>query len=588
VNPALPTLRRKILGSFWGIALLYGVLGVFLVISVQIASRTSPRMIHVNYDSIAAADQMREALSALESPSSYPGLPEAKAREQFEKALVFEEGNISEPGEKEVAQGIRASWEKLKQQEGPPSLSEFRKLNELLKTLVAVNELGMFKLASGNEDLSHKVMYGAIAFFLISLIAALFVADGLALRISRPLKSIAEALHRRPGIGKKLKLVEANTLELLILTTELTRLWERVSETEKVNVREIMQQKIKLESVLESVDDALLVIDREGKISHANQTLLELLGLPASDVNGKVWSDLSSVGENYIKLRALLNADLPDSSEVELFLKAAKHQFSARSRQIHVPSDGQVAMLYLLHDITEKRHRDRFRAEFIDLLSHEIKTPLQSLGTATELLTAKRAGISEELRPLIDTISEDVDRIKAVANEFVQITQSHSKVMKIKLEVTAMNQVIQEWIRPFHVVAKDRDVRVTYKQEGSEVIWADLDRVKFPWVISNLLSNAIRFSPAGSEVEVLLTDRNGAVEIQVKDDGPGVPEGDRQRIFDPFFQSPMPTGAGTRGLFGIGLTIAKEVVEAHDGRIEYFPRLPHGSEFRIVLPFPPG
>jgi signal transduction histidine kinase len=122
-------------------------------------------------------------------------------------------------------------------------------------------------------------------------------------------------------------------------------------------------------------------------------------------------------------------------------------------------------------------------------------------------------------------------------------------------------------------------------QEGSETIWANLDLVKFPWVVSNLLSNAIRHSPAGSEVSIVLTDRNGAVEIQIKDQGAGIPEPDRAHIFEAFFQGTLATGG--RGMFGVGLTIAKEVVEAHDGRIEYFPRIPTGSEFRITLPFPP-
>lgn len=584
---ALPSLRRKILRSFWALVLLYGVLGVFLVIGVQIASRTSPRMIHVNYDSISAADQMREALNALMNPETYPDLSSAKAKEKFEAALTFEEGNVTEPGEKEIAQGLRSEWESLKKSQTPPTLDEFRKVNGLLSSLVELNEKGMFQLAYGNEQLSRRVLLGAIAFFLISLIMALFVADGLARRISSPLKSIAETLHRRPRIGKRLKLVEPNTLELLILTQELSTLWDRVSEAEKVNVREMLQQKSKLESVLESVDDALLVMDLDGMVSHVNQTMLEILELPPTEVNGRRWNDLSSVGDNFIKLRTLLSPDMPDSAEVEILLHSVKHQYSARSRQIHSPSDGQVATLYLLHDITEKRQRERFRSEFIDLLSHEIKTPLQSLGTATELLCEQRTQLPETLRPLVETVAEDVDRIKAVANEFVQVTQSHSKIMKLKLELTAMNQVLPEWIKPFYIVAKDRNVRINYLQEGSEVIWANLDRVKFPWVVSNLLSNAVRFSPEGGEVVVLLTDRNGAVEIQVKDEGPGVPEEDRKRIFEPFFQSPMATTSGARGLFGIGLTIAKEVVEAHDGWIEYYPRLPKGSKFRIVLPFPP-
>jgi signal transduction histidine kinase len=279
---------------------------------------------------------------------------------------------------------------------------------------------------------------------------------------------------------------------------------------------------------------------------------------------------------------------MSEASEVDLKLKSAVHHFSARSRKILGPRGDEIATLYLLHDITEKRQREKFRAEFIDLLSHELKTPLQSLGTASELLEAKKSELPELIKPLIETIHEDVERIRAVASEFVQVTQSHSKIMKIKLQSVAINQLLPEWMKPFRIVARDRGVKLNFLQEGSPVVWASLDPVKFPWVISNLLSNAIRFSPVGGEVDVLLTDRNGAVEVQVKDQGPGITEEDQRRIFEPFFQSPtLITTSGKQGLFGIGLTIAKEVVEAHDGRIEYYPRLPQGSEFRIILPFPP-
>lgn len=586
---SLPSLRRKILRSFWVVALLYGLLGLFLVISIQIASRTSPKMLHVNYDSIAAADQMKEALAAIKDPKSYPSLDLKSAKAQFEKALSFEEGNLTEPGEREIVQKLREKWNKLGESGEPQnglSLQEFTQVNGLLKQVVELNEKGMFSLAHRNSQLSQQVLFGAVIFFFISLIISLFVGDGLARRISMPLKKVAEALHRRPEIGRKLKLVEPNTLELLILTNELTRMWERVTESKKVNVREIIQQKSKLESVLESVEDALLVVDTNGIVSHVNECLLQVIGLKNEDVNGKKWNDLPTLNENYLKLRALLTPEMSDSTEVELLLRNAKRQYSARFRQILSPSDGLLATLFLLHDITEKRQRERFRSEFIDMLSHEIKTPLQSLGTATELLSSQRQTFPETLQPLVETITEDVDRIKAVANEFVQVTQSHSKVMRLKMEVTAMNQVIGEWIKPFQIVAKDRNVKLSYKQEGSEVIWANLDRVKFPWVISNLLSNAIRFAPQNSEVIVKLSDRGGGVEIGVTDEGPGVTEEDQKRMFEPFFQSQMTTSTGSKGLFGIGLTIAKEVVEAHDGRIEYYSRKPHGSEFRIVLPFP--
>jgi NtrC-family two-component system sensor histidine kinase KinB len=585
---ALPTLRRKILRSFLWMVVLYGILGFFLVIGVKIASGTSPKMIHINYDSIAAASQMREALVELKNPTNYPKLATSSSKESFENALTFEESNETEVGEKELAQKLRTAWNRVRSSSTTPSNEDFNSLNALLDGIVTVNEKGMFGLANANEALSNRVMIGSILFFLISMITAVVFADGLSRRIAQPLKNIAEALHRRPAIGRRLKLVEPDTLELLILTTELNRLWERVNQSEKVNVQELIRQKSKLESVLSSVEDALFVVDMDGLVTQANPCFLDLLKLPLETILGQKWSDLPTLNDNYLKLRSLLENSSMEGAETELELSGKKRQYSARTREIVAPGGLPLAKLYLLHDITEKRQKDRFRSEFIDLLSHELKTPLQSLGTATELLMVQKETLPEPLRPLAETISEDVERIKAVANEFVQVTQSHSKILKLQLQKTSLNQVIPEWVKPFKVVAKDRKVKLVVTQEGSPAIWANLDQIKFPWVISNLLSNAIRFSPVNGEVEVLITDRNGAVEIQVKDQGPGINEEDQRRMFEPFYQSPQAlkaTAVANQGLFGIGLTIAKEVVEAHDGRIEYY-RQPKGSEFRIVLPFP--
>jgi hypothetical protein len=426
---------------------------------------------------------------------------------------------------------------------------------------------------------------------LFSLVLSTLLADNLAERLSRPIKAIAEALRRNSSLNKKLKLADPTSLELLILSTELNRIWNRVMESEQINVREIVGQNQRLETFLESVEDCVLVVDADGKVSHCNRNTLSLISLTLEQVREHPWRDLPTMNENYLTLRAVLGDEMSHSQEIELDVQGKRHQFSARSKAI-VGSGRDDAgkpgsTLFLLHDITEKRQREKFRTEFVDLLSHELKTPLQSLGTASESLLEQRAQLPEGTRLLIETIAEDIERIRAVANEFIQVTQSQSKILKLKMNLTALNQSLQEWIKPFQIVAKDRKVKLHYVQEGSPVIWANIDPVKFPWVVSNLLSNAIRFSPVGGDVTVLLTDRNGSVEISVLDDGPGVSVEDQRRMFEPFFQSAMATTTGHKGLFGIGLTIAKEVVEAHDGRVEYHPRKPQGSDFRIILPFPP-
>ena len=576
---ALPTLRRRILHGFLWVVVLYAFLGSLLVGSVFISSKTTPKLLHLNYDSISAAMQMQEAWNGLGSPERYTAKPPEVWSNDFEKALKFEEGNITEPGERQIAQSIRSQWDQNKNRVSKVDPTTFQAMNKSLEDLVQVNEKGMFGLATQNKDLNDQVLIGSILYFLISLVVVVIFSQQFALRLAQPLKTIAEILHSRPTFKHRLKLPEPSTLELLILSTELKRLWERLFETEKVNVAELVKEKGKLETVLESVEDALLFVDATGVIAHCNNRLVQLIGLPQNEIEDHVWTDLPSMNENYLRLRGALREVMPDGLEIELFLNQKKIFYSARARQL---AEGT---LYLLHDITEKKQRDKFRSEFVDLLSHELKTPLQSLGTATELLSDRKAQFPDDLKVMVETISEDVERIRAVAQEFVQVTQSHSKILKLKLERVPLNHVLREWIKPFSILARDRKVKIELTQEGSETIWANLDLVKFPWVVSNLLSNAIRHSPPASTVTIGLTDRNGAVEIQIKDQGAGIPEADRAHIFEAFFQGTLATGG--RGMFGVGLTIAKEVVEAHDGRIEYFPRVPTGSEFRITLPFPP-
>ncbi len=583
---ALPTLRRKILRSFSVLVMIYAILGALLVASVLIASKTTPRLIHLNYDSIAAATKMEQSWSALQFPDFYRDHPVPYWNKLFEDSLVFAESNITEPGEKKIADSIRADWNRLKTVLGKVSPDDFMTMRKHIADLTAVNEHGMFGLAQYNEQLSDRVLIGSLVFFFLSLVLSVVFADQLSQRLSRPIKSIVEAIHSR-SIRRRLKLPVPTSLEMLILTTELGQLWERLAEADRINVAEVVQERNKLETLLSSVEDALLVLDSEGQIIHCSDSMLKLIGLSIDQIQGNLWRDLPTMNENYLKLRDVLREGMPESQEIELLWNQHRAQFSARSRKIEGAAHRHSGLLYLLHDITEKRQREKFRSDFIDLLSHELKTPLQSLGTAVEILIHQKKRFPDDLGLMVDTVSEDVERIRAVALEFVQITQSQSKVMKLKLEPVALNQVLPEWLKPFSVVAKDREVKLEVKHEGSEILWANLDLVKFPWVISNIVSNAVRFSPSGGTVTVLTTDRNGSVEVRICDEGPGVPEADEIRIFEPFYQSRMTSTSGARGLFGVGLTIAKEVVEAHDGRIEYHRLQPHGSEFRILLPFPP-
>ncbi len=581
---ALPPLRKKVFRHSLLIVGLYVVVGVFMMIAVFLASGLTPQAIHRNYDSIAAASQMTQALNAIRNPDQHPQKSRSDWMSEFEKAISFEETNITELGEDQLAKGIRAAWEKAKLHPEKLDQSNFSLLESDLLRLAELNETGMFGWATRSTHFSQHVFIASVLLFLLTLAIALYLADGLSVRIATPLRELAAALRTKPGPGSKLKLPKPSTLEMRILSNELLSLWQRVSQLQKLNLEEIASQRKKLETVLASVDDAILVLDNEDKVIHCNDGMLKFLGLPLAEVIHHPWRDLSSMAPNYLTLRDFLCPEVTSDKLIELKVNGNNRTFSGRCRTILDESGPRMGRLYLLHDITEIKHKDRLKTEFIGVLSHELKTPLQSLGTASELLVNKKQFLDEEGRLLVETIQEDVGRIRGVANEFVQVGLIDLHSLKLKMEAAPINALIQQWIQPFQVLAKDRGVKIDYVKEGSETITARIDPVKFPWAITNLLSNSIRVSPSGSTVTVYVSDREKKVDIEVRDEGPGIPEEVRKKMFEPFFQGGHFSGDKTSGFLGLGLTITKEVVEAHDGQIEYFPRPPTGSIFRISLP----
>ena len=584
---ALPTFRRKILSYMLLVVAVFGGLGLVMIVALAVSGSVPPALIHLNYDSIEAADHMKEAWTALRLPTEFARLPQPQAQKQFAAALAFAQGNVTEAGEKEVVTKISRQWSTYLSSPGGIREGDFIAMHHLLGQLVAINERGMFERVAAAKQLSRLMLAFAAVVLVITALAAVYLADTFATRLASPIKDLAEALHTRPSLDRTLKLPPPSNIELRILIREVRRLWDSLAANEKLNVTKIIHQKGQLETVLASVEDAFIVLDQVGKVSHCNLLMEQLLGLPHDQIIGCNWTDLPTSRAAYLELRERFAGSAEQESEIELAIEDKAYHFSLRSRRILARGSDLVGRLMLLRDITEKRQRDRLKAQLVDLLSHELKTPIQSLGMAAEMLHRRRAELPEDLQLFSETINEDVMRIRAVALQFTQASQSHARSMRIDLQRVDLGEVLRGWLLPFAMMAKDKGVEWTFTVRGQQMMWARIDPIKFPWAVANLLSNAIRFSKAGGAIEVSLGDEDGHTAIEVSDDGPGVPEAVQKRMFEPFFQGPVAPGDTTEhGLLGMGLTIAKEVVEAHGGHLSYRSRPPHGAVFRIELPTP--
>ncbi|NHZ47414.1 PAS domain-containing sensor histidine kinase, partial [Nitratidesulfovibrio liaohensis] len=453
------------------------------------------------------------------------------------------------------------------------------------------------------------------------------LADGIAARVSHPLRRAAEVFKERPRLGAPLHLPPPQTLEVRVLFDELVRLWGRLSELDALNVGSLTAEKRKLEVILESADDAILVLDGTGTVAHVSERMLPLIGLPREQVLGMPWADISTAAPNYLALRTALDASLHGKRDVPLTEGGEERVFVARRRDLvggdahglagdggdahGLPGisghDGRgsvlrasstqlastsasasptsvVGQVFLLGDVTEARRREGLRSEMMDWVSHELKTPMQSLCLAADLLDRRKDDLDAEGRLLVETVREDAARLRTLAQQFMDIARMTPSALHLTRDEADLPALLDRWLTPFVLLARETGVRLAVDvRKAPEKVRLDAER--FAWVVSNLVANALRASPTDGEVRVRVTEHQGRAVIEVEDEGAGLPEAVQARLFQPFAHGPA---AGARGgLYGLGLAITRSIVDAHGGHIAYQRREERGSRFTVTLPLPP-
>lgn len=360
-------------------------------------------------------------------------------------------------------------------------------------------------------------------------------------------------------------------------------MWETISEADRTNVEQIVRQSHKLREVLAAVEDAILVLAT--RVTHCNEKMLSLIDLSQDQVIAHFWQDLPSMSENYLKLREILTLQLSDERTFELKAEEGMESYSGRVRPVPGQDGSEIAQVYLLRRTSRKKGNARDSKPNSSGYYHELKTPLQSLGTASELLVNKKSQFDEDAQLLVDTIQEDVARIRGVTNDFVQVShlENQSLSLKLQMEPFDLHDHLARWLKPFRVVAQDKKISIEYVNKVPSAL-VNLDPIKFPWVITNLMSNAIRVTPPEAESEITLSVLGAEAGISIQDGGPGVPSEIASRIFEPYFKGASGPTDPTAGFLGIGLTIAKEVMEAHGGKISYRKGEPMGAVFLVALP----
>ncbi len=246
-------------------------------------------------------------------------------------------------------------------------------------------------------------------------------------------------------------------------------------------------------------------------------------------------------------------------------------------------TDVKKAQLELIRANEILKEHDRLKSEFVSTVSHELRTPLCIFKNIISNAMAGVMGkLSKQLFNSLETADKSIDRLSRIISDFLDISKIDSGNMQLKFNPVPVQALIEEVIETVSPLAEAKDIELVPDMPGGGiVIQADRDRVI--QVLTNLLGNAVKFIPVNSKIEVILSDAGDEVIIAVRDNGPGLSRDEMEKVFNPFIQIHRNTGPGEHGT-GLGLTISKELVELHGGKIWIDSVTGQGCTFSFTLP----
>jgi len=425
---------------------------------------------------------------------------------------------------------------------------------------------------------------------LAALVLGLFVSTFLTRRMLQPVSALSEAT-RKIGEGNfdARAHVRGND-ELAQLAREFNSMAARLGEYRKSSLGELLQAHLSMQAAIDSLPDPVAIFNVDGNLQNVNQAAETLLGL-RTDTGSKeslknVEAPTRAVFER-IRSHVLSGKGtyIPKGFEdaVQLGTLLGDRYFLPRGAPVYEARGVIVGATVMLQDVTRLRRFEELKNDLVATVAHEFRTPLTSLRMAVHLCTEQVAGpLTDKQAELLHSAREDCDRLQGMVDDLLDLSRIESGKVELYPLPVEVRRLITGAIDEFRPDADIKGINLRAPSSLPQVsVLADHERIGH--VFSNLVGNAVRYTPKGGSIELGAASIDGFVRFTVSDTGTGILKEYQDRIFEKFFQVP---GAGPKGT-GLGLYIAKEIVSAHGGEIGVESETGRGSTFWFTLPAVP-
>ena len=581
--------------------LFYLVLPVLLLVVVGAAGLTSVRwlgkaaddILSNNYHTIQQARRMEQLLLDVEHHEG--ALASSKAGvivSEFDRTLADCARSVTEPREKVVLRAIRLGWTDLRgglarsgnvTERGARLSGRGATLRVKLTELVAINEQAMFAYERRTARHARALMYLMGASLLLAIVALVVFAVVAARRISRPVVEVADRLHQAlqetsggPGTVSK------RGDEIARLRTELEDLLERLARYEDAHSRRLLEIQQRLSFVIDRIDDGLMLVDRDLQVLAVNRVGRRLIGM--GEQQGAVCLlDLPMPDAVARALRPLIRGtSRPDNGrpDMQVTIQDATRAYRVRTIPFEGETEQSSGFLVIFWDVTEQRRFQEAREQFIATLSHQLKTPITSLSMAVNLLWEKQRKNNGESDELLQMARSDCAAVSTIVSELIEMSRNLGASLRVSPRRVDMVDLVRRTVRALQPDAEASGIEIA-DELGDTPLELDLDPIKFPWVVDNIMANALRYTPRAGVVRLSLLHCEDQVVLTISDTGPGVTSDELARMFHPFVSLDREVSPGSLGL---GLAIARRVIEGHGGTVAADSEPGKGTRFHITVP----
>ena len=422
-----------------------------------------------------------------------------------------------------------------------------------------------------NTQLFMIIMQALVIGLLISLLLSFLLSKTMV----GPIEKLTAGAEKVAAGDFESRLPVESTDEIGILTGTFNEMASVLQQT----LAAVENERTKLDTLFLHMTDGVVAFDHTGKLIHRNPAAVTMLGRSLGED-----SRYDQLFGSLYPMEQILALHRPDYAETQQVVRDRMLELYLAPFSSDQEKGG---VLIVLHDVTEQHRNEERRKEFVANVSHELRTPLTNVRSYAETLRSAEGDIPQEMEnSFLDIIISETDRMTHIVQDLLTLSRLDAGNTEMRFAPFSFRESVENVCRANAMEARrhSHTLTCTLAEDMPEISG---DRQRLEQVVTNILGNAIKYTPDGGHIAVTGGGSGRSVWVEVADDGIGIPEKDRDRIFDRFYRVDKARSRESGGT-GLGLSIAKEIVERHHGSLRLVPREGRGTTIRLVLPIDPN